>query len=107
MAEKTERTFRVKPEAIEEVIELETKVYRVKSGHVFGRDSQYKGGDEVNLTDAEALGLQDRLDLVGGSEEEAAEYQKTGKTTVKPPPSRALSTRAETEPAPSKKKKGA
>ncbi len=62
----------------------EKKTYRVKAGQTFGVQSDYGPGDRVQLTEREAAGLLDKLELVDAITKE----QPTKKlvTTVAPDP---------------------
>lgn len=51
----------------------EAKQYRVRPGFHHGAQGQYGPGDVVKLTEAEAIGFQDKLELVISPTEETPE----------------------------------
>lgn len=61
-------------------------VYRVKPGRVFGKHDEYKPGDEVELTEEEAQGFLDKLELV-----------ESAKSVAKPASRRVTTTKKKTE----------
>jgi hypothetical protein len=48
--------------------EEETKTYRVKEGQTWGTNPELQAGDTVELTEAEAAGFEDKLELADGSQ---------------------------------------
>lgn len=58
-------------------IEMEKLTYRVKPGFRHGRDNEYGPGDTVELTEREASGFLDKLELVEGAPKPAAKKTAT------------------------------
>ena len=66
-------------------VKQQKKRYRVKDGKVFGAEDQFKPGEIVELTDAEYLGMQDKVEpddgkyIIGADNEEPTPIVKKGK----------------------------
>lgn len=68
--------------------EEEKKQYRVKAGRVFGAKDEYKQGDTVELTEAEAEAFLDKLEPL-----ESAQVSRPTPRIGEPKPARARLTR--------------